>query len=133
MPPTPQGPPEASSPEARDDQQAAPSTPAHHMFRGSRRMRYSLIVIVLLLLFSPVLLSLSGSLQTLAQTLLGGFVEEPVLPLIEVEEVKPLPPPRPAPRDLTFADDPLHPDRLFGPYFGDASSSSDTTTARLIP
>ena len=65
LPPTPQGPPEASSPEARE--QAAPSTPAHHLFRVSRRMRYSLIVIVLLLLFSPVLLSLSGSLETLAQ------------------------------------------------------------------
>ena len=66
LPPTPQEPPEASSPEARE--QATPSTPAHRMVRVSRRMRYSLIVIVLLLLFSPVLLSLSGGLETLAQT-----------------------------------------------------------------
>ncbi len=128
LPPAHQRLPEAPLPDG------APPEEAPRRRRVSRRMRYTLVVFALLLLLSPVLLSLSGSLETLAQTLLGGFVEEPEPPRIEVEDVQPLPPPPEAPRDLTFADDPHHPDRLFGPYFGDAPiTSSDTTTARLIP
>ncbi|MCH8961806.1 MAG: hypothetical protein IH820_10930 [Bacteroidetes bacterium] len=136
LPPAHQGPPEAPLPEAHAPQDGAPPEDAPRKFRVSRRMRYTLVVFALLFLLSPVLLSLSGSLETLAQTLLSGFVEEPEPPRIEVEDVQPLPPSPPeAPRDLTFADDAYHPDRLFGPYFGDApaSPSSDTTTARLIP
>lgn len=119
-----QGPPEAPHTEPHDDRQAAPRAP-----RVSRRMRYTLVVLALLLL--PVLLSLSG----MGQTLLGRFVEKSEPPLIVAEEVKPLPPAREAPRDLTFANDASHPDRLFPPYFGDAPAlpSSDTTAARLIP
>ena len=128
VPPAHQEPPEAPLPDG--------ALPEDAPRRRRRRRRYTLVVFALLLLLSPVLLSLSGSLETLAQLLLNGFVEEPEPLRIEAYEVHPLPgPPPETPRDLTFADDPYHPDRLFGPYFGDApaSASSDTTMARLIP
>ena len=126
LPPTHQGPSEASLPDG--------ALPEDTPRKVSRRMRYTLVVLALLILLSPILSSLSGSLETVAQTLLTGFVEEPEPSMIEVDDVQPLPPPVEAPRDLTFADDAYHPDRLFGPYFGNADiTASDSTTARLVP
>ena len=114
--------------------EGSPSEDAPRRRRMSRRVRYSLVVFILLILLSPILLNLTGSLETVAQTLLAGFAEEPGPSLIEVEEVELLPPPPEAPRDLTFADDAAHPDRLFGPYFGsEPFSTPDSTKARLVP
>ena len=124
-----QEPPEAPGPDAPSDPvpEQATSGPAP---KKSRRWRYALLSFVLLLISAPVFLALTGYLETVAQTVLAGFAEEPAPVPIVVEEVKAPTPPRETARDLKFIDSPHHPDRLFRPYFGAAPPKPSSTDPR---
>ncbi len=125
MPPMDQEPPDAprqETPDAPASEQAMPE----HAPKKSRRLRYGLLFIVLLLVIGPAVL--------VAQTMLTDVEELPAPVPITVEEVKPPAPPPKAANDLKFIDSPHHPDRLFRPYFGTASPnpSSKDPRHRLI-
>jgi len=126
--------PEASSQQASGPPNAASRVRTGRRSETSRRVYHTLFIFLGLFILSPVLLSLTGSLETVAQALLARFSEAPQPVLINAEEIKPPPPPRPVTRDLKFADSEDHPDRLFQPYFGASPSllSSTVPTSRLV-
>ena len=132
--PIDQPPPEAPRQDAPGLPAADDTAAKHRTPKTSRRLRYGLFSFLFLLVTAPVFLSLTGYLETVAQTVLGRFAEAPAPAPITAEEVKAPAPVVETAADLKFIDSAYHPDRLFRPYFGTTPDdpSSDDPRQRLI-
>ncbi len=113
--------------EAQEAQAAVPTRAA------SSYVRRTALVVLLVLVLVPLVLTATGSLDLLAQSILFRLTN--AQPLIEADEVRPPTPRAPALDAFTFEKSAFHPDRVFQPYFGlplDELPNSKAA-ARLIP
>lgn len=99
--------------------------------RESQRRWRGTFYALLVLLLTPVVFTLTGDVDLLAQQMFQQFAEVPSI--IEAEDVKPIPV-RESARPFTFKESDDHPDKRFHPYLGTSNEEfPNSSSAALIP